>query len=180
MATELQEIERLRRLYPLFKFEPNDYGLSLNLWDCKYNDNSSLCNILIDGRPRKGIEQTLDNYHLRQTIANKLELQYPDLKISVYFNRTDINVSVWVKRDGKDRESIGSTDMLRSDFNQTMTGWQEQAAKAKLPDMFFCSGHCRAEHCHNGQFFHFAGNYCIQYGVENPQVLKDARNETYE
>jgi hypothetical protein len=177
-----QELERLRKIYPLFKMEVSekrsiegneilevdmDRGHAFHPWLTK-------C-----GRLDHEAERHLDLEHCKKYVANQLKKQYPNLHISLYIGRADILVSVWVDRDDRGAEAIGHVQLFDANFKDTMTYWEQEAILAKQDGFFFCSGHKKAEPKSEYGYFHFAGEYCKKYGEENPKSRKAAARETY-
>ena len=178
-----KEVARLQKCYPLFKFtldkEPlNDIDHVNNL-EIQYSIGHSYYTPIVDGRLKYG-ELDLIKEHMEQTIANNLMELYHDLYFSLYTHRNGITISVWVKRDNRDCESVGQLDIISTDLHETLKRWQIEATRAKQTGWFFCSGHTKAEPKSEYGYFHFAGNYCKKYGDEHPDQRKEAGRQSYE
>lgn len=178
--SQLRELLRLRKIYPLFEFEENTNKESVNNLIINMSRGHSFhCSIGEGGKLDHEAELHLEHDHMEKSIGHEFMKRYPDLYISPYANRTGIMLSIWVKRDGRDAESIGSLDMLNPTLTETLDNLQKEAHAAKQEGMFFCSGHKRAEPKKDGWYFHFAGSYCKEYGDEHPEQRKEAARENY-
>jgi hypothetical protein len=116
---------------------------------------------------------------MQKSMGHALMSIYPDLYIGIYAGKDGVMVSVWVKRERGDAEAIGTLDIVSGDLHPTLLKWQKEAEKSKQDGWFFCSGHVKAEPKSEWGYFHFAGNYCRQYGEENPESRRAAARETY-
>ena len=178
-ARNKKELEHLEKLYPLFNIEHQwsergDISLILNL-----HHNSSLHTNITSGKCVTS-SQELDHMHLVLSLEKKLMSLYPDLQVGVYPSRDSIDVTCWVLRDGSGHEAIGNIDILDCYLPSTLGQWQIEAKASKLPNWFFCSGHKRAEPIISYGYFHFAGNYCKEWGNEHQEDRAAAQRETYE
>lgn len=110
----------------------------------------------------------------------ELAKQYPNLFISINhvvnkFSEYD-SWGVWVCRDGRDAESICYHECTPVELEAL----NEEVGKALQEGWFWCTG------CHKSYprteyaYFHFAGNYCKECEVNNPEAARRARNENYE
>jgi len=169
------ELERLRKLYPLFRFEQQDDDDYIQV---HFSEYSSRWLKLKDGRIDSKILEDIDRRHAEKFTSQSLMSLYPDLRISVCINGT--YAYVWVKRDDRDAESIGHVELVSSNLHETLGKWQDEARKAKREGYFMCSGHQRAEPVEEFDFFYFAGKYCRQYAEEDPKLKEMAQAETYE
>jgi len=170
-----REFERLKMLYPLFQFKKDGEHCVAILSDTHFQHFT-----IENGRVENDIERSLDHEHMEKSMSQALMKLYPDLYISVFAGRDGALASVWVKRDGRDAEAVGSVDVISKDLHQTLQRWQEEAGKAKRRGWFFCTGHKRAEPESDYGYFYFAGSYCKQWGNEHPEHRVKAARETYE
>lgn len=174
-----KELERLQKVYPLFKFSLE--GKVLNVQTSK---GSSFNPWMKNGRIEHEATMHLDRDHMQKSMSITLMKLYPDLYIHVYPSKNGCEVSVWVNRprDGEsdDAESIGTLDICSNYLHRNLLHWQKESYLAKQEGWFFCSGHSRAEMKTEGHYFHFAGNYCKQWGEEHPADRLAAMRETYE
>ena len=178
-ARNKKELEHLKSLYPLLDIkhewtERGDLKLIIHT-----GQNSSLHTGITEGRCNTPTHD-LDRYHLILSQEKQLMSLYPDLQIGIFQSRNYIDVSCWVLRDGSGHEAIGSIDILDTELHQTLSHWQIEAKASKLPNWFFCSGHKRAEPITSYGYFHFAGNYCNEWGDQHQEDRAAAQRETYE
>jgi hypothetical protein len=172
-------LDRLRGMYPLFDFsmrvENGRYMVTATLSE----SSSFYFQLNASGRVPHEALQSLDKDHMEKSISTTLMKRYPDLYIYTFSDKNDIEITAWVKRENQSREAIGSILLIDPNIINTLNEWQDQAQKAKQDGMFFCSGHQRAEPKTDWGYFHFAGQYCKQYGNENPESIRSASTETY-
>jgi hypothetical protein len=181
MGTNEQEVNRLRKCYPLFTFDykKENEAKGFNNLTINYSEGSAFHTSIKDGRTDRELEQELDHKHLQALMSQDLMKLYPDLYVHIYADSNGCTVHVWVKRDGRDFESIGTLNVLDLDFHKTLTIWQKEALQAKQDGWFFCSGHLKAERKSDYGYFYFAGNYCKQWGDEHPNHRDMAAREDY-
>lgn len=186
--TQLRELKRLQSLYPLFKFKPNELQIigrdSKTLYvDVMLTRSSSISIEFNEYRLLEphDVERKLDNEHMKQSMINEFMKQYPDLYIGLYESREGIYLSAWVKQENRDGSAITSPgiQITSQQLHFQLSKWQDEAHKSNEPNMFYCSGHNRAESKSEYGYFCFAGTYCKQFGIENPEHLKMAGRETY-
>lgn len=84
-----------------------------------------------------------------------------------------------MNRNGDDAESIGLLEITLQNLHARLQEWQNEAKKAKQDGYFFCSGHVRAEPKSSFDYYHFAGNYCKEWGNKHPELRKAAAREAY-
>ena len=113
-------------------------------------------------------------------MSQQLMKLYPDLYISVHTGKDGGDITVQVNRNGNDGEAIGEINLTSPDLHTLLSKWQDEALMAKRKGYFFCTGHVRHEKCHEGQYFHFAGNYCKEWGDQYPEERKAALNQNYD
>ncbi len=173
---DLMEFKRLQSIYPLFKFELDGSHLTVT-----FNEGSTFQPSINNGRLDHEATRYLDNAHMQKTISQDLMKIYPDLYISTYASKDGCFISVWVKRNNDDAESVGEhmLNLCSVELHNTLQKWQFEAKKAKQDNWFYCSGHCKAEPKSEYGYFYFAGRYCKQYGIENPNHKLEAGRETY-
>lgn len=176
---QLKELNRLRKIYPLFTFDEETKESVNNLIIGISSGHKFYCSLEEGGKLGREAESHLEHDHMEKSIRHEFMKRYPDLVVSPYANRNGIMLSIWVKRGERDAESIGSLDMLNPTLTETLDNLQLEAHSAKQEGMFFCSGHKRAEPKKDGWYFHFAGNYCKEYGDEHPEQRKEAAREIY-
>jgi hypothetical protein len=172
----IESVEHLKRVYPLLSFEllsEKEYII------VKTGANSSYNCPIQNGNIDTLSRLYLDHYHLELSLSHNLMSIYPDLYIHVYVGKDSCNVTCWVNRDNRDHESIGEIDILDETLHEILKTWQSEAKYSKQDGYFFCSGHKMAELKSNYGFFYFAGNYCKQYGIDHPDLVKKAANESY-
>lgn len=92
-ASDLQEFERLKKLYPLFKFEWIE-GNAVNNIRAEMLRGHSYCFAVKHGRLDNDTEMCLDKDHLQESISKAFMNLYPDLYISVHFNRLGVLINV--------------------------------------------------------------------------------------
>lgn len=133
-------------------------------------------------------ERELTEWHGIVATRERLMLVYPDLWIALYNGIEGYDVYIWVKRTWpdstkeRDGEAIRQGDALYLDdpsLHQTLAAAQEQAALARQDGWFYCTGHARAEKREEGHWFHFAGQFCKEYGEEKPNARAAAGQERY-
>ena len=174
-----REFERFQRIYPLFKFEWQE-GKTVNNVTVTFSKSHSYCFAIEYGRASKGTEDLLDREHSETSIEKALMQMYPDLYISAHIHRDGVMLGVWVNRNNDDAEAIGNLNLASPSSHTTLRKWQKESKTAKQKDYFFCSGHVRAEPKSDYGYYHFAGNYCKQWGDEHPEARRAAGRETYE
>ena len=177
-----RELERLRKIYPLFKFEEDGLIENGSLSLVVETSFSAKSYMLISPRGTIGHESTLHlgHMHMEQTLGKELMELYPNLYIAAHAHKDGISIWVWVKRNERDAESVGDLKLISAHFHLCLAGWQEEAKKACQEGWFFCTGHGRAEAVEHLEFHHFAGRFCKQWGDEHPEILDRALRETYE
>lgn len=177
MPISKQELERLRKVYPLFKFEERNEGENIQVI---LNDRGTCSLYMKVISPIKvDREDDLVKEHMTVSITKRLSEHYPDLYFAAHIDKLSVCISVWV-REG-DRESVGITslDILDPELHDKLSIFQAHAEKSKQDGYFFCTGHQRAEPKEDYCFRHFLGQYCNQYAEEHPEVLSRARRENY-
>lgn len=177
-----QEVERLKKLYPLFEFSIDE---KLNIegtesLTVQTSDNSSY-HYWFDkyGHLPQEMLSTLDHRHMEKSIKYHLENRFPDLHIYIHAHKDGINVHTSVNNNGREGTGIGNINILSPEFNTIMANWNDDARMSKKDGFFYCSGHQRVEPQSNYGYFYFMGEYCKQYGEENPEHRKMAGRETY-
>lgn len=172
-----QELERLKKIYSLFKFNMDRDGhLTIEM------PGGSSFHTIVDqwGRLDRESELHLNHDHMEKAIAAKFMEQYPDLLISAYGGKDGVVLSAWVKRDGRGAEAVGDIGITDPDLRIHFRRWQDEAGQAKEEGWFFCSGHVRAEQKAIYDYYYFAGQYCKEYGEQHPAHRREAASETYE
>jgi hypothetical protein len=176
MDRNIEELNRLRKIYPLFDIDMEKDGHAV----AHLSHGSMQYFVIENGRIDREISQSLDKDHMEKSISQELMKLYPDLHIGTYANKDGISVSVWISRDNRDAESVGEISVTSPELHETLKNWQKEAHQAKQNGWFFCTGHEKAELRTKGCYFHFAGNYCEQWGNEHPDSRKAAANQNYD
>jgi len=178
-----KEVARLQSIYPLFKFELGQYVKSeedTQVLTVHIANGHSFNPWIKQGRLDHLALRGLDQYHCSKSISVALMRLYPDLFISSYCGKDGVLLSVWINREGRDREAVGYIDITEPYLHGTLQTWQREASKAKQQGWFFCSGHIIAEPKSQYDYFHFAGNYCKQWGEQHPDQRRVAISQNYD
>lgn len=163
------EQKRLLDTYPLvnFHFDTNCFGYRCMQQYGLTNDSHEN-------------DKLIKDCYLEATINKKLEDLYPNLVVQSYVRPHSISVAVWIKRNGRDAEGLGTLDFLAVDFHDGMISLQETALVASEPNMFYCGG-CKIPQSKSEYGYHyFSGKYCKVFGENNPQHKDRALRETYD
>lgn len=183
MLQESKEVAQyLTQHFPLFKVVETD---SKNTYVAIETRRHSTRTVRLPVN-ESDLDKLLTNDHRQVNIENKLNGLYPDLFCSIISDRFSYVIHVWIKRDMKDgfRDGAGipqkPIDIADPELHPILQKWQKIAKQVREnDDMFFCTGHGQAEKRHEGQWSYFAGRYCKKYGEEHPDLLNQARNESY-
>ncbi len=175
----VRELERFRQIYPMLKFELDGIHLTVQM-----GANSSYHTTMEQGRVDHESTMYIEKDNMQLTMSHSLMARYPDLYISINAGKDGCLASVWINRpndkgEADDAEGMGHLDVVEADFHTTLRKWQKEAKKAKQKGWFFCTGHVRAEPMSEYGYFYFAGKFCKQYGIDNPEHNKMAGRETY-
>lgn len=172
MCGMINNIEEFHKMYPNVRYEEMKNGTSI-LYGGIDTMNSSM---------QVSFPMAENTENLWKDESNRIdkELEYRKLypNLVLYINQKTLVISsLWVLRGGSGDEAIPlagtATPKILKEAN-------EQAGKALQPGWFYCTGHGRAEEMKPGGYFHFAGKYCAEYGIEHPDSLQGARNERYD
>lgn len=136
-------------------------------------------------RPRKAFKQPDRMYESTELwnreakefgVWQQLMILFPNL----YFYVHGDEIGMWIRRDGKDGESVGHTTIDPGGLHFAEIGKLNlKAGFARQDDWFWCS-RCRdAKPRTEYGYFYFAGNYCKTCQVENPEHYKKAQAESY-
>ncbi len=177
-----QEFERLKKQYPLFKFEILDKlnGSGTETMRVSYSGGSSQCFWLTQyGTFPNDNYETLNHEHMEKSLAKQLGEKYPDLHFWINGHKDGISVHVSVNRGDREGTGIGGIDLTNEKSHATMNYWQSEALKSKQDGYFFCSGHQKAEPKEDYCYFYFMGDYCKKYAEENPEHRQMAARERY-
>ena len=118
--------------------------------------------------------------------------EYPDLVVQVHLNpkhwSSAPSIHVWIRREGKklvggewvpcpmDVESLGSIEHSEggkiAGARKVLQGFQETAAAAKAPNMFYCTACCQIKPKEELEETVFAGRYCKACYQDSEEVRK--------
>lgn len=161
-------LEQLKSKFPLFTFalhENGNYSVKYGTTSrCFSKDTYSL--------------EALTNWHALASTGQLLNWAYSNLRITVSSLSEGYVVNVWTL---KDETGMVHPKLLlgNPDLHNQLTKLNTEARMASADGWFYCSGHGRAERKVGNEYCWFAGKYCEEYGLENPQHRKDAESETY-
>lgn len=131
--------------------------------------------------PSASVLQTFEKEHNARSLENRFGHIFKHLSFHLMWEKSK---SEWlVSVQTRQGETGGLNFRMKDDneFNFTiLANFDEEAEKAEKEDMFFCSGHMKAEPLADKYFYWFNGNFCKRYAEERPDTYRSAMRETYE
>lgn len=161
------------RKYPLFRFDFEKNRYARDSWSKSFqvlNDSIAWQSSTI-----------MTNEHGIESISEGLTKIYPHLRFYVLLGTAGADVKCWVVRNGRSGEGFSRDlpPLHDPELHIALTLCEQEAVKALQDGWFLCTGHNRAEQKQPGWYFHFAGEYCKEYGDANPKHRETAARETY-
>lgn len=175
-------IHELQARWPLFYLrEQKDYytdriGFTVYLSPRNESDPGNIQSYVVGEIPKITVEG-FDGWHEKLEIRNRYHKSYPNLWF--YIDVVTLRpTGVWVRRDGRDGESICSdTDALQS--STILRILNKEAGKALQEGWFWCCNCDGPKPKSEYGYYHFSSKYCKKCKNENPTAYKRALAETY-
>ena len=123
------------------------------------------------------VQDRLKDRHLKTTIEQRLMSKYAYLKIRLSFNKFKLEVTVWTKQGTA--MNLENDKLSDTGLHPELARLEIESALSSKDNMFFCTGHNKAEPIEDYEYKSFAGRYCEQYKEENFGHYINAMNEVY-